>query len=119
MSRNAEAALIVGAAAMAAFGVALVNLAVGDGIDAQVALTFLIFLIAFGGVHVAMRQWAKESSPLLWPLAATLSAIGFVEVYRLDRRLAALQRWWILVAAVLAVLALFVLRRTGVAVLRR
>jgi cell division protein FtsW (lipid II flippase) len=119
MTRNSEVVLLLGAAALAAFGVGLVNLAEGDGIDAQVALTFLVFSLAFGGVHLGIRQWANRGSPYLLPLAAALTAIGFVEVYRLDRRLAALQRWWLLVAAALAVVFLFALRRTGVAALRR
>lgn len=119
MNRNAEAALVVGAAAIAAFGVALVNLALGQGIDAQVGLTFLVFLIAFGIVHLAVRRWAPRATPYIWPLAAVLTAIGFAEVYRLDPRLAALQRWWLLIAAALVVILMFALHKVGVAVLRR
>ena len=103
MTRNAEAALLVGAAAVAAFGVALVNLAQGDGIDAQVALTFVVILASFGGFHIAIRQWSPDASPYLLPLAALLTAVGFVEVYRLNRGLASLQRWWLLIATVMAV----------------
>ncbi len=119
MTRNAEAALLVGAATVAAFGVALVNLAQGDGIDAQVALTFIVMIAAFGGFHLAVRQWSSEASTYLLPLAAILTAIGFVEVYRLDRGLASLQRWWLLIATGLAVSLLFAVRRTGLAPLRR
>ncbi len=119
MTRNAEAALLVGAATVAAFGVILVNLAQGDGIDAQVALTFIVMLAAFGGFHLAVRQWSPEASPYLLPLAALLTAIGFVEVYRLDRGLASRQRWWLLIAAALAVSLLLAVRRTGLAPLRR
>ena len=78
MTRNAEAALLVGAATVAAFGVILVNLAQGDGIDAQVALTFIVMLAAFGSFHLAVRQWSPEASPYLLPLAALLLMIGFV-----------------------------------------
>lgn len=119
MTRTAEATLLAGAAALAAFGVALVNLAFGEGVDAQVALTFLVFALAFGGVHLAIRAWAQAASPYLWPLAAVLSAIGFVAVYRIDRQLATLQRWWMLVAAALAIVTLFALRRVGLALARR
>jgi peptidoglycan glycosyltransferase len=119
VTRNAEAALLVGAATVAAFGVALVNLAQGDGIDAQVALTFIVMIAAFGGFHLAVRQWSSEASTFLLPLAAILTAIGFVEVYRLDRGLASLQRWWLLIATGLAVSLLFAVRRTGLAPLRR
>ncbi len=119
MTRNAEAALLVGAAAVAAFGVALVNLARGDGIDAQVALTFVVMLTSFGGFHLAVRQWSPEASPFLLPLAAIITAVGFVEVYRLDQGRASLQRWWLLIAALLAVALLFTVRQTGLAPLRR
>ena len=119
MSRNAEAALIVGGCALAAFGVGLVNLALGEGIDAQVALTFLVFVIAFGTIHLAVRRWASRAVPYIWPVAVALTAIGFAEVYRLDPRLAALQRWWLLIAAGLGILVLFALRKVGTAVLRR
>ncbi len=119
MSHNAEAALIAGAAALAAFAVALVDLALGRTPGAQVALTFLVFMLAFGAVHLAARRWASRGVRYLWPPAAALTAVGFAEVYRLDASLAALQRWWLLVAAALAVLLLFILNRLGLAVMRR
>ncbi len=119
MTRNAEAALLVAAALLAAMGVALVNFAGGAGFDAQVALTFLVFLVGFGVVHGALRRWAPEGNPYLFPIAAFLTAIGFTEIYRLDHRLASLQRWSLLVAAVGAALVLFLLRDEGVIVLRR
>lgn len=119
MTRNAEASLLIAAAVLAGLGVAMVNFANGVGFDAQVALTFLVFLLSFGGVHLALRRWAATANPYLFPIAAFLAAIGFIEVYRLDRDLAALQRWSLLVAATLASLVLFLLRDEGVAALRR
>ncbi|MGH8934665.1 MAG: FtsW/RodA/SpoVE family cell cycle protein [Acidimicrobiia bacterium] len=120
MTRTAEATLLLGAAAMAAMGVALVNFAPpGTGLDAQVGLTLLVFALAFGAVHLAIRLWAPNANPYLFPLAGILTAIGFSMIYRLDRELASLQRWWLLVAAGTAVLALFVFRHTGLVVLRR
>jgi peptidoglycan glycosyltransferase len=104
---------------IAAFGVALVNFARGAGFDAQVALTFIVMLIAFGGFHLAVRAWSAEASPYLLPLAALLTSIGLVEVYRLDQGLASLQRWWLLIAGILAVALLFAVRNTGLAPLRR
>lgn len=119
MNRDAEAALLTGATVIAAMGVSLVNLAQGGSIDAQVALTFIVFAISFGSVHIAVRRWSPGASPFLLPLAAILTALGFVEVYRISQKFAALQRWWMLIAAGLAVLLLFALHRTGVAPLRR
>ena len=48
----------------------------GAGLDAEVALTFIVMLIAFGGFHIAVRAWAPEATPYLLPLAALLTAIG-------------------------------------------
>ncbi len=46
MNRSTEAALILSASLLAAFGVTLVNLAQAGTVDAQVGLTFLTFAIA-------------------------------------------------------------------------
>lgn len=119
MDRNAEVALILAASTVAAMGIALVNFTVGDGLDAQVALTFLVFVAAFGGVHLAIRRWAATASPYLLPLAAFMAAIGITELYRLRPDLAALQRWSFLAAGGAAALVLYLLQDEGVTVLRR
>lgn len=119
MTRNAEAVLLAAAAGLAALGVTLVNLAGDSTVDAQVALTFLVFLIAFGAVHMATRRWAGHGSTALWPLVAVITAVGFVEVFRLAPERAGLQRWWLLIGAALAVLSAWWLDRNGTAVLRR
>jgi cell division protein FtsW (lipid II flippase) len=119
MNRNAEASLLVGAALLAALGVAMVNFTLGRGFDAQVALTFVVWILSFGSVSLALRRWADASSPYLLPLAAILAAIGFTEIYRLDSGLAAIQRWSLLLAGAAAALVLFLLRGEGVRQLRR
>jgi peptidoglycan glycosyltransferase len=119
MTRRAEAGLIIAAALLAAIGVAIVEFTRGNWLDAQVALTFLAFAGSFGGVHLATVRWAPGASSLLLPMASFLTAVGFIEVYRLDSNLAALQRWSLLVAAAVGALVLWLIRNTGVAVLRR
>jgi cell division protein FtsW (lipid II flippase) len=119
MTRTAEAVLVGVASALAAFGVALVEFAGGETIGAQVGLTFLVFVIAFGGIHVAIRAWAPDATPLLLPPVSLLAAIGFMEVYRLSPYRAGLQRWWILIAAAAACALLAVLSRNGLGILRR
>ena len=119
MSRTAEAALLGAAAMVAAMGVALVNFARGDWLDAQVALTFMVFAIAFGGINAAMRRWASTAIPYLFPLVAFLAAVAFTEIYRLDAELASVQRWSLLIGAAASSLLLFLMRDEGVAVLRR
>ena len=119
MTRNAEAALLAAASVLAAMGVALVNFAAGRGFDAQVALTFLVFGFTFGSVHMALRRWAPEGNPYLFPIAAFLTAIGFTQIYRLDPELASIQRWSMLLAAGVTVIVLALLRDEGVVMLRR
>ena len=119
MTRNAEAALLAAAAIVAAMGVALVNFASGAGLDAQVALTFLVFGVSFGVIHMALRRWAPEGNPYLFPIAAFLSAIGFTEIYRLDPELASIQRWSLLLAGAVTMALLLFLRDEGVIILRR
>jgi peptidoglycan glycosyltransferase len=119
VTRNAEAALLAAAAIVASMGVALVNFASGRGFDAQVALTFLVFGVSFGSVHMALRRWAPEGNPYLFPIAAFLAAIGFTEIYRLDPELASIQRWSLLLAGAVTTAVLLLLRDEGVIMLRR
>lgn len=119
MTRNVEAGLIVIASGLAGFGVALVDFAAGETVGAQVGLTFLVFLISFGGFHVALRGFAPDASPLLLPPVAILAAIGFMEVYRLAPERAGLQRWWLLIGAGASVALLATLSRIGLNTLRR
>lgn len=119
MTRTSEAVLIAVGAAMAGFGVALVDFAKGDTVGAQVGLTFLVFLISFGGLHLAIRTWAPDASPLLLPPVTLLAAMGFMMVYRLNPERAGLQRWWLLIASGVAIVLLAVLSRHGLSMLRR
>ena len=119
MTRTAEAAALLAACALAAVGVTLVNLARGGAVDAQTGLTFIVFALSFGALHLAARTWAPYGSTLLLSPIAALTAIGFMEVYRLDPDRAVLQRWWLLIAAAVAAAALFALSKSGVMVLRR
>ncbi len=107
------------AAVLATLGVAIVTVSGGATPDAQTALTFVVYVIAFGSLHLAIRQWAPNASPYLLPLAAVITAVGLVEIFRLDPRAATLQRWWLLIAAGMGLAALAVLSRTGTDLLRR
>lgn len=119
MTRTAETGLLVAAAVLAAFGVTLVNLASGNTIDSRIGLTFLVMLLAFGALHVAIRRWTPSASTALLPPAALLTAIGLAEIHRLDQGRAALQQWWLIIAAGLTIVLLRFLHRQGMATLRR
>ena len=119
MSRRLEGVLILIGSSLAAFAVALVNFANGDGVDAQVGLTFLVFAIAFGAIFAAVLQLAPRATPLLLPPVVILVGLGFFEIYRLAPERAGLQRWWLLIAAGAAILTLALLARSTTSVLRR
>ena len=119
MTRRAESVLLGSSAALAAFGVALVELSQGQRISAEVGLTFFVFIAAFGGVHLAIRSWADRAGTALLPLASILTAAGFVEIYRLDPDFASRQRWWLLISAILASGLLFGLKKSGTDLVRR
>lgn len=119
MERRAEAITTAAAALLAAFAVALVNFANGGSVDAQTGLTFLVFLLAFGTIFVAVRAFAPRATPLLVPPVVALVAIGFLEIYRLAPERAGLQRWWLLIAAAVAAVTLMSLARGTTSILRR
>ena len=119
MTRNGEAATILTASALATFGVTLVNLARGDGVNAQAGLTFLVFAFAFGGMHIAVRRWAPRATALLITPVMALTALGFLEIYRIDSARAGLQLWWLLIGSALGAVVLAVLSASTTAVLRR
>lgn len=119
MTRRAEAVTIVAASGLAAFGVVLVNLAQDSGVDAQTGLTFLVFVIAFGALHLAAQTWATNSTSLLLAPVVAITALGFLEIYRLDPQRAGLQRWWLLIGAALASVTLMLLSKHTTSILRR
>ena len=119
MTRNTEAAFIVAGSVLGALGVAMVQFASGVWLDSAVALTFISSVLAFGALHVGFRMWAPNANNLILPIATFLTAIGTVEVFRLDPGLAALQRWWLVFAGLGGAAVIWSLRSSGVAVLRR
>ena len=119
MTRRIEGVLLGASAALAAFGVTLVDLSRGQRVSAESGLTFFVFVAAFGGLHLAQRAWADRSSTALLPLASLLTATGIVEIYRLDPDLASRQRWWLLISAGIASLFLFTIRQQGTDIARR
>jgi len=97
----------------------MVQFASGEWLDADVALTFIVFVVSFGSIHIAFRAWAPRASTLILPIAAFLAAIGFIMVFRIDPNLASLQRWWLAFVGIAGAFILWLLRDAGVAVLRR
>lgn len=119
MSGRAEAGLLGFAALIVGAGTAAVAATLGREVAADAAGATAAHAAAFAGMAVARRLWAPAATRLLLPPVALLAAVGGVMVYRLDRDLGRLQRWWLLIAALVGCLVLWALRHRGVAVLRR
>lgn len=119
MTNRVETVLLLLGAGIAAAGTALLTLATSDRITLDTAGAFAAHAVGFGSVAIARRRWAGRSTRLLLPIASLITAIGSVEIFRLDADLGRLQRWWLLLGAALAVTVFAVLRTQGVERLRR
>jgi len=102
MNRSLEPLYILGAAALAGFGVLLVNLARQESWAPPALTTFLVLAITFGLMLAGIWVGAPTATPLLLATSAVLTALGFVTIYRLDQDQAGRQVWWLLLSAALA-----------------
>jgi len=66
-----------------------------------------------------IRYALPHADPYLFPLAAVLSSVGIVMVYRIDPVLARQQATWMVVGLILFAATILALRREGVGVLER
>lgn len=119
MTARVEAALLMVAALIAGAGTAVVTATVGDGITIDALIAPIVMISSFGGIYFALRAWAPKASRFLLPPVALLTALGSIEIFRIDRDLGRLQRVWLLLAAVIAMATLRLLHGRGVEVLRR
>jgi cell division protein FtsW (lipid II flippase) len=82
--RHTELSMLLFVFAVTAF--ALIN--VEFSLKGQSASTFfeyvIIFVVITMAAHLAVRRWAPYADPLLVPLAALLSGLGIVMMYRLE-----------------------------------
>lgn len=119
MTARAEATLLLVASVLAGAGTAIVTVTAGEGVTVDALVAPIVFLAAFGGTHFAVRTWSPKASRFLLPPVAFLTALGTVEIFRIDRDLGRLQRVWLLLAALIAMATLRLLHGRGVEVLRR
>lgn len=119
MSERTEAALLLAATLLVGVGTAVVTLTNDEGITIDAYVAASVFLASFGGLLFALKTWASRATRLLLPPVALLTALGLIEVFRLDRDLGRLQRYWLLLAAAIAIGVLRLLHGRGVEVLRR
>lgn len=116
--RNLEIPLLLGALAITASAIALVDLGAGATFDPTlgwelVALTALVIAL-----HVVLRLTAPDADPFIVPIAVTLGGLGIAEIHRLDIA-GALTGWeayanrqvmWTAIAMALAIATLLVVR---------
>lgn len=69
--------------------------------------------------HLVIRWALPYADPYLFPLAAVLSSVGIVMLYRIDPVLARQQAQWMVVGLVFFAATILALRRGGVGVLER
>lgn len=119
MTRRTEALLVTLGAAFAAGGTATVTLTAGNGLTVDTLAAFAVHLGAFLALVLARRRWAPSGTRLILPLVAFITALGAVEIFRIDPDLGRLQRWWLLLAAVIGVVFFYGLRERGIGFLRR
>ncbi len=100
--RTFEPFYVLSAAALAGFGVLLVNLAQQESWVLPALTTFLVLAITFGLMLAGIWVGAPTATPLLLATSSVLTALGFVTIYRLDQDQAGRQVWWLLLSAGLA-----------------
>jgi len=85
-----------------------------------VSLTYgAIFLGLCLAAHVLIRFVLPHADPYLFPLAAVLSSVGIVMIYRINPTDARQQAQWLVVGLIGFAVTILWLRRHGVAVLER
>ena len=100
-SRNRELVNLLVVAALTAVGFAAVFVARENAVSTA-SLSYAVFFLALYLVaHVVVRVLLPQADPALLPIVALLTAIGEIEIYRIDPVLARDQAVWIVVGVAL------------------
>ena len=86
--RTREAGFLVAPAIAGLLGAASVASARAEGLDLGSLPAAFAMIAVFAGMHVALRVLAPHADPYLLPLVALLTAIGLIELGRIDPALA-------------------------------
>lgn len=82
--RNAELAMLVFATVLVIGAQIATDLALTDGLDPQIWLYALGYMVVWGAAHVVVRLVAPYADPILLPCVALLNGLGLVMIRRLD-----------------------------------
>ncbi len=110
MQRNRELINFIPVVVLMVIGFASVYAARSSQIDASSLSYGLLFVGLFLIVHLFLRLAAPDSDPFLLPLAALMSAIGIMMIYRIDPGLAAAQTTWLMAGLGVLILTIIFLR---------
>lgn len=109
-ARNRELLALVPVALLLTAGFAAVFSQESDKLG-NLSLTYGAYFFAVCvATHVFLRFRLPDADPYLFPLMATLTAFGFVMIYRIDESLARNQANWFLLGLVLFALTIYFLR---------
>jgi cell division protein FtsW (lipid II flippase) len=109
-ARNRELLALVPVALLLTAGFAAVFSQESDKLG-NLSLTYGAYFFAVClATHIFLRFRLPNADPYLFPLMATLTAFGFVMIYRIDESLARDQANWFLLGLVLFALTIYFLR---------
>ena len=109
-ARNRELLALVPVALLLTAGLAAVFSQESDKLG-NLSLTYGAYFFAVClATHIFLRFRLPNADPYLFPLMATLTAFGFVMIYRIDETLARDQANWFLLGLVLFATTIYFLR---------
>jgi len=109
--RNRELASLAVVAVITSLGFASVYIARQDAIDRASLSYGIVFLCLYLAAHLVLRLTVPNADPYLLPLVGLLTAIGVIEIYRIEPTDALRQTAWIVVGVAAMSAALFVFGR--------
>src|SRR3954451_4601423 len=109
--RRTELGLIVLVSLLIVGAYVLASLGRTSSMPANIGPFLAVILVVLGAGHLALRRFAPDADPVLFPLAGLLNGIGYVFIARLDRHLAGLQATWTALGMIAFVLTLAIVRR--------
>jgi peptidoglycan glycosyltransferase len=109
--RNVELRLGLVAVAITVFGYALVQLADKPDLPPDLWVFVVAMIVLFVFAHLAVRELAPNADPVLLPIAAFLTGVGYITISRLDPDLARIQAGWMAAGVAAFAATLLIVRR--------